>query len=301
MCRFVVYLGPPITLDMLIARPEYSIIHQSYKSRFREEPLNGDGFGIAWYQPRLSEEPAMFRSIRPAWNNQNLLDLSRVTQSGAIFAHIRAATTGIGVSESNCHPFKSGPLAFMHNGAVAGFAALKRKMQQRLSDQAFASIRGTTDSEHVFAIFQDRYAEREAMDPTERLSESLRAAIEEVAEMVKKTGTTKATALNIAVTDGQSAAVSRFTTGTGDGPTLFVLTGSKLENVDGEVRMESPGASHEAVLVASEPLTDERGWTVVPPQHLLSISPDHRIDYIPLGDEESRTATEPFPDACLGT
>ena len=40
MCRFVVYLGPPITLDALIVQPEHSIIHQSFRSRFRKEPLD---------------------------------------------------------------------------------------------------------------------------------------------------------------------------------------------------------------------------------------------------------------------
>ena len=33
MCRFVLYMGPPITLDLLTTRPEYSIIHQSFKAR----------------------------------------------------------------------------------------------------------------------------------------------------------------------------------------------------------------------------------------------------------------------------
>ena len=60
-----------------------------------------------------------------------------------------------------------------------------------------------------------------------------------------------------------------------------------------------PGTSHEAVLVASEPLTDERGWSVVPPQHLLSISPDHRIETIPLGDAEIRTAMEGALCRCM--
>ena len=282
MCRFVVYLGPPITLDTLVVQPEYSIIYQSFKSRFRKEPLNGDGFGVAWYEPNLSTEPAIFRSISPAWNNDNLLDLSRLTKSGAIFAHIRAATAGSGVSESNCHPFKSGALAFMHNGAVGGFAALKRTMQQRLSNTAFDSIVGSTDSEHVFALFQDHYASRNSLDSTARLREALQATIAEVTELTRDSDAIKATALNIAVTDGQSAAVSRFTTGDGEGPTLFVLTGSQFAAIDGQIRMGSPGGSRDAVVVASEPLTDEPGWTAVPPQHVLSITSDHEISHTPL-------------------
>ena len=98
MCRFALYTGPPITLDLLTTRPEYSIIHQSFKSRMMKEPLNGDGFGLAWYVPEISPEPAQFRSIQPAWNNVNLLHLARVSRSPVILAHVRAATEGFGVT-----------------------------------------------------------------------------------------------------------------------------------------------------------------------------------------------------------
>ena len=63
MCRFVMYMGNPLRLDLLTTRPSHSIIHQSYNAREREEPLNGDGFGIAWYAHGVSEEAAVFRSI----------------------------------------------------------------------------------------------------------------------------------------------------------------------------------------------------------------------------------------------
>ncbi|MBN2475935.1 MAG: class II glutamine amidotransferase [Pirellulales bacterium] len=108
MCRFVLYMGPSITLDLLTTSPTYSIIHQSYKARMRVEPLNGDGFGLAWYVPDVSPEPAVFRSIQPAWNNLNLRHVARVTRSSAVLAHVRAATPGTGVSEANCHPFSNG-------------------------------------------------------------------------------------------------------------------------------------------------------------------------------------------------
>ena len=114
MCRFVLYSGEPITLDLLTTRPEHSIIHQSFRSRLREEPLNGDGFGIAWYVPEISSEPALFRSVQPAWNNVNLLHLARVSRSPCVLAHVRAAT-GFAVSEPNCHPFNADRFAFMHN------------------------------------------------------------------------------------------------------------------------------------------------------------------------------------------
>ena len=95
MCRFVLYLGESLTLDKLITRPRNSIIHQSHHAELRKEPLNGDGFGLAWYAPAHGPQPALFRSVRPAWNDANLAHLARVTESPAVLAHVRAATRGL--------------------------------------------------------------------------------------------------------------------------------------------------------------------------------------------------------------
>ena len=48
MCRFLAYRGTPIKLDKLLYRPKNSLINQSFRAREREEPLNGDGFGVGW-------------------------------------------------------------------------------------------------------------------------------------------------------------------------------------------------------------------------------------------------------------
>ena len=123
MCRWALYLGPEIPLSWLLTEPVHSIIHQSFHAELRDEPLNGDGFGVAWY-PKRDDEPALFRSIQPAWNNTNLIELARVSQAQTVLAHVRAATPGLGVQQTNCHPFKRGQLAFMHNGNVDGFLSL---------------------------------------------------------------------------------------------------------------------------------------------------------------------------------
>jgi glutamine amidotransferase len=46
MCRLLAYLGTPIIIDKLLYQPKNSLITQSFDSKEREEPLNGDGFGI---------------------------------------------------------------------------------------------------------------------------------------------------------------------------------------------------------------------------------------------------------------
>jgi predicted glutamine amidotransferase len=93
-------------------------IYQSFRCKERSTPLNGDGFGVAWYVPEIRDAPGIFKAITPAWNNRNLLSLCGVTKSHCILAHVRAATQGIGISEANCHPFSWKNLSFMHNGDI---------------------------------------------------------------------------------------------------------------------------------------------------------------------------------------
>ena len=156
MCRFALYLGPAISISSLVVEPEHSIIHQSFHSNERAEPLNGDGFGVAWYRPEIADEPALFKDVSPAWNNRNLRQMAGLTRSECILVHIRAASPGMQVSYSNCHPFAWRQFAFMHNGDVAGFRKRRRAIGQTYSDEIFSMIRGTTDSEHLFGFFAER-------------------------------------------------------------------------------------------------------------------------------------------------
>ena len=279
MCRFVVYLGPPLTLSGLITEPENSIIRQSFKSREREEPLNGDGFGVAWYVPSIAVEAAQFRSITPAWSNQNLRHLARMTQSHCVLAHVRAATPGLAVTETNTHPFVWGRYAFMHNGEVAGFHRIKRRLLDRLGEQAYELIQGTTDSEHLFALFLDRLLEECHEDPAERLASALGGAIHDVLGMCAAAGVVEPSHLNVAVADGRAAAVFRFSSDPeSPPPSLHLHTGKAYTCEEGVCRMLEPDDGGHALLVASEPLSEDPGWSIVPPGHAVLMRADCSVE-----------------------
>jgi glutamine amidotransferase len=271
MCRLVLYIGPEITLDVLTTRPVNSIVHQSFQSRLRKEPLNGDGFGVVWYVPEISEEPAQFRSIQPAWNNVNLINLARVSRSAVILAHVRAATDGMGVSQANCHPFTAGQFAFMHNGSIAEFGRLKRRVSEKLSDECYSWIQGTTDSEHLFALFCDHYARRCSTETTEAMAAALVATINDVSVLTADAGVTDASYLNLAVTDGKHAVVSRCATGAAGSPSLYTSTGRPCVCDDGICRMIPCSEQHASIIVASEPLNDGPEWKPVPHNHFVLI------------------------------
>jgi ergothioneine biosynthesis protein EgtC len=276
MCRFVLYLGEPITLDTLTTRPRHSLIQQSYHARLRPEPLNGDGFGIGWWVHELSERPAVYRSTSPAWNDPNLRDLARVTRSPCVMAHVRAATPPLPVTQLNCHPFAHGPIALMHNGYIPGFARLRRSILADLSDEAFHLIDGSTDSEHLLALFFDRYVGTDG-EPLDRLWTAWRDTMTYVSELCTEAGIDEAPHLNVALSDGRRAVVSRVCRDEVTADSLYVRRGDAYVCSGEHCRMLPPDGPARAVIVASEPLSSDPGWELVPLNHAVLIDEDRSV------------------------
>lgn len=278
MCRFTLYHGPSIRLADLLTEPRHSLIHQSYKSEEREEPLNGDGFGVAWYAPELSLQPGRFRSVTPAWSNSNLVSIARVVRSHCVLAHVRAASRG-SVEETNCHPFIADQYAFMHNGDVRGFSDIRRPLLAKLSDGAFASIEGRTDSEHMFALFRDNLRGGE---PLAAMADALRATIAQIFELSREHAGGAHCYLNLAVADGTRAIACRVSSDPDYSDTLYVSRGRRYVCEGDQCRMVSPKDDAGAVIVSSEPLSQDPGWEVVPAGHLVLIDGDRATRIEPL-------------------
>jgi len=308
MCRFVLYQGVPLTIASLVTEPANSIINQSVHSKESEEPLNGDGFGVAWWAPELSHKPAVFRSVTPAWSNMNLLELARVTRSGCILAHVRAATRGIPVTELNCHPFAAGPYAFMHNGDVARFGAIRRRVLAELSDDSFHAVKGSTDSEHLFGVFLDEVAKAggtpaattsgKAKATPAHQSNAMATALERTVSYIAELSRNAVRArvkrddatpeededcyLNIAASDGEHSVACRYTTASIEPSSLYVHTGRRYVCEGGLCRMVSPEKGHGAVIVSSEPLSDDPGWQKIPKNHMVVVGQDRTCEIRPM-------------------
>ncbi|PKL94932.1 MAG: class II glutamine amidotransferase, partial [Gammaproteobacteria bacterium HGW-Gammaproteobacteria-8] len=264
MCRFIYYLGDEISVADLVTRPENSLIHQSTHAKERPEPLNGDGFGLVWYVPD-DPQPARFRSLTPAWSNANLAELARVTRSRCVMAHVRAATSGkFDVADDNCHPFRCGRFAFMHNGDIPAFSKIRRALMDGLSDPGFASVRGNTDSEHMFAIAMEHLRGHENDSSCELLAAALHATVMRVLELLDAHAPGTHAYLNLVLTDGQNAAACRFSTDQSYIDSLYINQGSRYR-CDGAVcYMAEPNDSSRAVLISSEPLNEGPRWKSVP-------------------------------------
>ncbi len=278
MCRFTLYLGPPLRLSSLLLDPSHSLIRQSTHSYEREEPLNGDGFGVGWYTPEFSEEPAVFRSITPAWNNRNLHNLARVVASSCILAHVRAATQSSGVNEANCHPFRFGKYVCMHNGDIGNFRKVRRKLLDSVCDEAFSNVYGSTDSEHFFAVLIDELLKRRAVTAMD-IAAALDGAIQRIVDIVNTYGDGEPSYLNVAVADGQNAVASRYSNDPDFVPETLYYYSGELYECCAQDRLGS-----EAVLVSSERLTEDTGWQAVPPNHLVVLSRKQTPVLIPCGE-----------------
>ena len=271
MCRFTLYLGPPIRLESLLIDPSHSLILQSFHSAEREEPLNGDGFGVGWYAPDHQQKPALFRSITPAWNNANLRSLASVVSSPCVMAHVRAASPGMAVTEANCHPFQYERYLFMHNGHVGSFRSIRRALLAGLGDEAFDAIRGSTDSEHLFAAFIDELL-ASSLDQPHALARSLNRAVWRVLALVDEVGGSAPSCLNLAVTDGDQAAACRFSNDPKRKPeSLYLIERDIYQPAWKGSPGRRRGEHSMSFVVSSERLTDDGSWKAVEPNHMISI------------------------------
>lgn len=285
MCRFVMYLGEPIALENLLTKPVNSLVKQSFDAELRDT-VNGDGFGVAWYVPGLEDAPAVYKAATPAWHDRNLRDLSRVTRSDCVLAHVRAATPGIPAHELNCHPFVVDRLAFMHNGHVGGFASIRRDLLALLSDTTFNAIEGTTDSEHLFALFLDCWHRLVSggATPIDALTGALEETITTVIRLQHAKGNTTGAWLNIAVSDGRRAVASHYAhPAPRTAPTLYWHEGRRYVCEGGVVAMVDPDVRSDTVIVASEPLSADPGWEPVPQNSMIAVDDPRRISIRPIG------------------
>lgn len=287
MCRFLTYTGAPLLLADLLYRPANSLIMQSHHARERAEPLNGDGFGIGWYVPEIDPTPCIQRSVTPAWSNRNLQNLSAKTHATCLFAHVRAASPGMAVTDANVHPFAYDRFMWMHNGSVADFHRIKRTLRESLKDEFYDMIQGTTDSEHAFAVFLNLL--RTPFGETSS-DEMRRAVVETIARLNEWTlaaGVTETSYYNFAVTDGRSTVVTRYASSKETkGASLHFSRGIRFECLpEGVCDMHPVGHNEEAaaVIISSERLTDDpTDWEAVPDNHTITVLPDSSVKIEPI-------------------
>ena len=261
MCRYVAYLGEPLLLANVLYGPSNGLIHQASAAMESRTRINADGFGIGWYNPDVSPEPAVFRDISPAWNNENLRSLANTETSTCILAHVRAARRFDPVNRSNCHPFHSGRLLWMHNGDIPGRARLHRRVVSRVSDELVSRIVGNTDSELAFVLFLHLLGETSLRPCSSNdLAAAMTGVVEQIVEWWRQDADERPLALNFCVASGSSIVALRFGLNVPEVPTLHYCRGSHFVCENGLCSMRSSAAAPRSVMLASETLSDDPLW-----------------------------------------
>jgi glutamine amidotransferase len=159
------WLGQPVLIEELVFNTEHGIVDQSLEARMGAEPTNGDGFGLGWYGH--GDSPALYRSVAPAWSDDNLREIASHIESPLFFVHVRAAI-GSPVQESNCHPFRHKNWLFVHNGYLDHFHELRRDLMLAIDPGLFADVVGSTDTEVVFKLALTNGLEDDPIESLER-------------------------------------------------------------------------------------------------------------------------------------
>jgi glutamine amidotransferase len=257
MCRLLGYLGPAIQLDHLLYKPEHSLIVQSYQPQeMTSGVVNADGLGIGWYHTDRDVNPFTYKSTLPIWNETNLPELSRYVESKCVLGYVRSATPGQALDLSNCQPFREDNLLFIHNGYVDSFRkTLYRPIRDRLNNQVYESINGTTDSEHIFALLVNELQ----ASPDSTLETALHTTLITLTELAQEHQVSFRA--NVVISDGHHLIASRYALGT-VAPTLYWL-------------MDDP-TYPDAVIIASEPLFTGN-WKSVPNGSIIRVEKNLEI------------------------
>ena len=204
----------------------------------------------------MGDTPGVFHSVEPAWNDRNLVDLTRQLVSPLVFAHIRASTGGA-IQQTNCHPFRHGRWLWQHNGLIREFATVKRDLAFAVDPSLYPEIEGSTDSELFFYLAL-----------TFGLEDNPPAAVERAVGFVEETGRRHGVEhpiqMTVATTDGSRTWAFRYSSERSSRSLFFstLVDTLRAEYPDNPVFQT---LSDETRIVVSEPLGDLAGvWNEVP-------------------------------------
>jgi len=220
---------------------------------------NPDGCGIAGFT--ATGEVELHKAPVAAFDDPGFGTAARDLVSATFIAHVRHASTGANTYQ-NTHPFVDGPVAFAHNGALAGLDLLEAHL-----GPAMGRVHGDTDSEPMFALILTETAAHDG-----DLGAGITAAVRWLAAHVP------VLSLNLILTTPAALWALRYPAtdelwilprpaGGQHGDQHLHGTGQH-----GGIRVHSPGLrDRPAVVVASERLDDHPDWQLLAPGELVHV------------------------------
>jgi predicted glutamine amidotransferase len=203
---------------------------------------HADGWGIAVHQPAGGWSIA--KRAGGADGDPEYEAAAAQARGSLLLAHVRRRTVG-GLSLQNTHPFRHGDWVFAHNGTIDRLGELR----DAIGDGGVTRIVGETDSEVLFAFLLSRLGS---------LPGGLQARSRFITEMVLARAVE-----DLASIDGLGTATFILS----DAGALYAYRhGRPLFLLERRVEDQT-----DAILVASEPVTDDEPWTPVGEGTLIAI------------------------------
>jgi predicted glutamine amidotransferase len=256
MCRlFALAAREPVRAAFWLLEAPDSLAEQSRR--------NPDGYGLATFGP---DGPEVEKEPVAAFSDADFRREAREQVSRTFLAHVRYASVGPHVLE-NTHPFLQDGRVFAHNGHIGGLDAL----EARLGDEE-ALVHGDTDSERFFALVTREIRARGDVGA------GLVAAARWIAAELPLF------ALNCILATADGVWALRYP----DTHDLLVLERSPggpggdrhLEHASaaGRIRVRSGDlAAQPAVVIATERMDEDAGWTALAPGELLHVDRGLRV------------------------
>jgi glutamine amidotransferase len=198
----------------------------------------------------------VFKSVHPAWNDQDLREVAGQIRTPLLFAHVRASS-GTPVQRSNCHPFRHGRWLWMHNGSLARFHEYKRDLIMAVNPSLYADIEGSTDTETLFFLALTFGL---ADDPPNAVAR----AVGLVEDIGRRHGVEYPVHMTVATSDGESIWMFRYSSETSTSSLYYSTDVTQLRQLHPDLEvLNQLGA--DTRFIVSEPLRDLPGaWNEVP-------------------------------------
>jgi predicted glutamine amidotransferase len=290
MCRALAYLGQPVLLDNLLYQPDSALVKQSFMPKMLHL-LNLAGFGMrAWDRGSPDpHKPYSYASTALPVFDRNLKALAEKIRPTCVLGHVRgvAYNTEVEISLQNVHPFQfpGVRLALAHNGDLARFGDMKLHLLESIRPDIANLIRGTTDSEWIYALIVSRLADPHGVCSADELVRAVDEAFAIIRRARERAGIATSSSVNLFLTTGEQIAAVRYCFDFGcyrtEDPakvheanlaflSLWYTSGSEYGYHDGEWKMTGGADTADSIMIASEPLTrDTSTWLEVPEYSMI--------------------------------
>lgn len=258
MCRlFALHSDRPVTAELWLLDTPYSLLHQS---RF-----NADGTGLGWLddhgRPHVRKRPVA------AYESDAFARAATMIRTRAMIAHVRLSS-GTGHSVENTHPFLQDGIISAHNGVLTVTEEMRERVRELGAEH---HVHGSTDSEWMSALVTGEVAAHDG---------SLRDGV--VAALSWIIANVPVYSLNLLVLRGAELIAVRLPA-TNE---LWILergadAAAPREALDQQ--SESLRARSDdlrgigSVVIASEPMDDDRAWRLLGAGELVRVDPDGAV------------------------